>query len=95
MQKREREDGFAEAALRASHADVSAMTAFWSWRVSAMQEALRLLHEERELQAVVMRKMDEQVALFESERGNEEEGEIISPQQQQCDSSKAKYEPSW
>ena len=41
LQKSEREVGLTEAALRASYAEeVSAMTTFWSWRVSAMHGAL-------------------------------------------------------
>ena len=53
------------------------LTTCWSWRVPAMQEALRLLHEERELQADGVRNMDEWVILNESEErvGDEERGE--------------------
>ena len=42
------------------------MTTFWSWRVSVMQEGLRILHEERELQAEIVRKIDEQVILYKN-----------------------------
>ena len=69
LQKRMKEVGLAEAALRASYAEeVYGLTTFWSWRVSMMYDALRLLREEHELQADVMRKMDERVALFEIDR---------------------------
>ena len=72
LQKREREFGFAEAALRASYAEeMYGLTTFWSWRVSMMHDALRLFREEHELEADVMRKMDERVALFEIERERE------------------------
>ena len=72
LQKRVREVGLAEAALRASYAEeVYGLTTFWSWRVSMMHDALRLLREEHELQADVMRKMDERVVLFENERERE------------------------
>ena len=70
LQKSEREVGLAEAALRASYAEeVYGLTTFWCWRVLAMHDALRLLlREEHELQADVMRKMDERVVLFETVR---------------------------
>ena len=56
LQKWEREAGLAEAALRASYAEeVYGLTAFWSWRVSMMHDALRLLREEHELHANVVR----------------------------------------
>ena len=72
LQKSEREVGLAKAALRASYAEeVYGQTTFWSWRVLAMHDALRLLCEEHELQADVMRKMDERVVLFENERERE------------------------
>ena len=72
MQKSKREVGLAEAALRALYAEeVYGLTTVWSWRVSAMHDVLRLLREEHELQADVMRKMDERVALFENERERE------------------------
>ena len=73
MQKSEREVGLAQAALRASYAEEAyGMTTFWCWRVLAMHDALRLLREEHELQADVMRKMDERVVLFETEREKRE-----------------------
>ena len=72
VQKRVREVGLAEEALRASYAEeVYGPTTFWSWRESMMHDALGLLREEHELQADVMRKMDERVAcsrMRESER---------------------------
>ena len=72
LQKRVREVGLAEAALRASYAEeVYGLATFWSWRVSMMYDALRLLREEHELQADVMRKMDERVVLFENETERE------------------------
>ena len=72
LQKREREVGLAEADLRASFAEeVHGLTTFWSWRVSMMHDALRLLREKHELQAGVMRKMDKIVALFENGRERE------------------------
>ena len=72
LQKQEREVGLAEAALRASYAEeVYVLTTFWSWQVSMMHDALRLLREEHELQANVVRKMDERVVLFEDERERE------------------------
>ena len=72
MQKREREVGLAEAALRAPYAEeVYGLTTFWSWRVSMMHDALRLLREEHELQANVVRKMGERVILFEDKRERE------------------------
>ena len=59
LKNSEREVGLAEAALRASYAEeVYRLTKFWSWRVLAKHDALRLLREEHELQADVMRKMD-------------------------------------
>ena len=104
LQKREREVRLAEAALRASYAEeVYGLTTFRSWRVSMMHDALPLLCEEHELQAAVMRKMDERVVLFEILRGRErrkrerrereKESKNISPQQQLRGSSKAKHEP--
>ena len=73
LQKREREVGLAEAALRASYAEgMYVLTTFWSWRVSMMHDALRLLREEHELQANVVRKMDERVVLFENKRARDE-----------------------
>ena len=72
LQKHEREVGLDEAALRASYAEAGyGLTTFWSWRVSMMHDALRLLCEEHELQADVMRKIDERVVLFEKERERE------------------------
>ena len=74
-----------------------------------MHDALRLLREEHELQAAVMRKMDERVVLFENERARDErererwerekrkrerrESKNISPQQQLRGPSKAIHEP--
>ena len=70
LQKRVTEVGLAEAALRAPYTkEVYGLTTFWSWRVSMIHDALRLLHEKHEIQANVMRKMDERVALFENGRG--------------------------
>ena len=69
LQSREREVGLEEETLRVSYAEeVSALTTFWSWRVSAMHEAHRRFDEERELQEDVMRKLDtcEEEALFDS-----------------------------
>ena len=40
-----------------------------------MHDPLRLLREEHELQADVMRKMDERVVLFETEKKREKERE--------------------
>ena len=72
LQKREKEVGLAEAALRASYAEeVYGLTSFWSWRVSMMHDALRLLREEHELHANIVRKMDERVVLSENERERE------------------------
>ena len=72
LQKRVREVGLAEAALRASYAgEVYGLTAFWSRQVLMMHDALRPLREEHEFQAVVMRKMDERMfcsRMIESER---------------------------
>ena len=69
LQKSEREVELAEAALRASYAEeVYDLTTFWCCRVLAIHDALRLPREEHELQADVMRKMDERVALFEIDR---------------------------
>ena len=66
LQKRGREVGLAEEALRASYAEeLYGLTPSWSWRESMTHDALGLLREEHELQADVMRKMDETVALFE------------------------------
>ena len=76
LQKREREVGLAEGALRASYAaEGSALTTFWSRRVLAVHDALRLLDEERELQEDVMRKLDENVALSEERARDERERE--------------------
>ena len=58
-----------------------------------MHDALRLLREEHELQADVMRKMDERVVLFETVCEREEESKNVSPQQQLRGPSKAKHEP--
>ena len=68
LQRQEREVGLAEAALAE---EVYGLTTFWFWRVSMMHDALRLLREEHELQANVVRKMDERVLLFENERERE------------------------
>ena len=77
LQRREREVGLAEAALQASYAgEVYSLTTFWSWRVSMMHDALRLLREEHELHANMVRKMDDRVAcsrIRESERREREE----------------------
>ena len=68
LQKSERKIGLAEAALRASYAEeVSAMTTFRSWWVSAMHGALRLLREQHDLQEDVLRKPYKEVAFFDSE----------------------------
>ena len=73
LQKREREVGLAEAALRASYAEeVYRLNTFWSWRESMMHDALRLLRDEHELQAAVMQKMDKRAVLFENERARDE-----------------------
>ena len=72
LQKWKRKVGLAEAALRASYAEeVYGLTTFWSWRVSMTHDALRLLREKHELQANVVREMDERVVLFEDERERE------------------------
>ena len=72
LQKQEREVGLAEEALRTSYEEeVSALTMFWSWRLSMVHEVLRLLDEERELQEDVMPKLHAKVALSE-ERAREE-----------------------
>ena len=73
LQKCEREVGLAGAALRASYAEeVYGLTSFWSWRVLIMHDELRLLREEHELHAKVVRKIDERVILFEDEREKRE-----------------------
>ena len=59
-----------------------------------MHDALRLLRDEHELQADVMRKMDERVVLFEAvcereKREREKESKDVSPQQQLRGSSKS------
>lgn len=57
-QKLEGETGLAEAALRAPHAqEPGMMTRLLPWSVRMMKERLRILHQERELQAAVVRKM--------------------------------------
>ena len=85
LQKSEREVGLAEAARRASYAEeVYGLTTFWCWRVLAMHDALRLLREEHELQADVMRKMDKEwfCSRLRERREREKEGKNVSPQQQ-------------
>ena len=72
LQQREREEGLAEAALQASYAEeVYRLTSFWSWRMLMLHDALRLLREEHELHANVVRKMDEIVVLVEDKRERE------------------------
>ena len=72
LQKRERAVGLAEAALRASYAEeVYGLNTFWSWRVSMMHDALRLLRGEHELKVNVVRKMDKILVLFEVEMERE------------------------
>ena len=101
LQKLEKEVEPGEVALRASYAEVSAMTTVWPWRVSAMHEALRLLHEERKLQACghwmnkwfYSRARREETRRGEGDEHEEKEDFRPSCQHQQCDPRKAKNEP--
>ena len=92
LQKHEREVGLAEAALRASYTEeVYGLTSIWSWRVSMMHDALRLLREEHELHANAVRKMDERVILFEDER-EKRESERESERESQRESEREERE---
>ena len=54
-----REIRTAEEDLQSSYAAEPGLTRLWSWRVSMIKEKLRILHQEHERQAEVVRKMRE------------------------------------
>lgn len=85
-QKFQREVRLAEEALPASYAAEPTMTRFWSWRVPMIKERLRLLHEEREPTAEVVRKMeairdDSEERVKEEEQGDAASAAVAPPQQ--------------